>query len=254
MEYLSKGSLSDFLRTPEILRRLSELDLLNMCAHVAAGLHYLEDRNIVHRDLAARNLLVTEVDGRYIIKIADFGLSREVHGVFKSAQAHIPVKWSPPEVIQSNQYSTKSDIWSFAVAVWEIFTYGEAPYTGLSNVDAVEAIMKRGLRLPRPENCPEELYNIMLMCWQPDPTLRPSFNYIWQQLTIMIDSRKRMDAPITSPSAPQVHAYADMPVTYVQTSSDVDTDTDYARYVRTEDSAGTNHYIRTRSDGLPEQE
>jgi len=114
--------------------------------------------------------------------------------------------------------------------------------------------MKRGLRLPRPENCPEELYNIMLMCWQPDPTLRPSFNYIWQQLTIMIDSRKRMDAPITSPSAPQVHAYADMPVTYVQTSSDVDTDTDYARYVRTEDSAGTNHYIRTRSDGLPEQE
>jgi len=194
--------------------------------------------------------LKNQVDGRYIIKIADFGLSREVHGVFRSAQAHIPLKWSPPEVIQNNQYSTKSDVWSFAVAAWEIFTYAEAPYTGLSNADAVDAIMKRGLRLDRPENCPEELYDIMLKCWLPDPTKRPSFNYIWQQLTNMIDVRRQMEPENFTPSLPQVYAYADMPITYVQTSSEVNTDS-YARYVRTEDSEGTNHYIRTTESAAP---
>eukprot|EP01117_Protostelium_nocturnum_P006517 TRINITY_DN2349_c0_g1_i1.p1 TRINITY_DN2349_c0_g1~~TRINITY_DN2349_c0_g1_i1.p1 ORF type:complete len:731 (+),score=292.86 TRINITY_DN2349_c0_g1_i1:338-2530(+) len=189
LEYLSKGSLIDFMKIYN-RRELGELEKINMCIHVAAGMKYLEAQRIVHRDLAARNLLVTEVDGKFIIKIADFGLSREVNTVYNAKGEHFPVKWSPPEVIQKNQYSSKSDVWSFGVVMWEIFTKGDKmPYSGLSNIETVEAVIK-GIRLRRPEECPTEIYELMLRCWNANPEVRPSFDKIWNILSLTLEAKK----------------------------------------------------------------
>lgn len=118
---------------------------------------------------------------------------------------HFPAKKIPPKNSRQNRSQRLTR------CRWEIFTYGEAPYVGLSNVDAVEAVMRKGLRLSKPTNCPDELYDIMLKCWLPDPTLRPSFNSIWQCLTVMIDDRREDLPPVVvhgrvMPRTEQVHS------------------------------------------------
>eukprot|EP01117_Protostelium_nocturnum_P002624 TRINITY_DN133_c0_g1_i3.p1 TRINITY_DN133_c0_g1~~TRINITY_DN133_c0_g1_i3.p1 ORF type:complete len:700 (+),score=220.02 TRINITY_DN133_c0_g1_i3:265-2364(+) len=185
MEYLSKGSLLSFLRRPEVKEKMNIMDLVSMSIHVAAGMMYLEDKKIIHRDLAARNLLVTEVDGKFLVKIADLGLSRESDSsIYQSKEpTSLPIRWSPPEVIQSNSYSHHSDVWSFAVSLWEIFEYGKEPYSGMSNVRTVQAVLFEGFRLARPLYCPESIYNLMLRCWRENPAERPSFEEIWKELT-----------------------------------------------------------------------
>eukprot|EP01117_Protostelium_nocturnum_P008397 TRINITY_DN29_c0_g1_i1.p1 TRINITY_DN29_c0_g1~~TRINITY_DN29_c0_g1_i1.p1 ORF type:complete len:687 (-),score=240.71 TRINITY_DN29_c0_g1_i1:43-2103(-) len=189
LEYLSKGSLIDFLRQPSIEKGIGSIEKINMCIHVAAGMGYLEDRQVIHRDLAARNLLVTEVDGKFLLKIADFGLSKE-STIYTAKGEQFPVKWSPPEVIQRNQYSSHSDVWSFGIVMWEIFSGGvKIPYFGLSNIETVQYVIE-GKRLEKPADCPEEIYALMLKCWNENPNERPTFDQIFKELTVLLDQKK----------------------------------------------------------------
>ncbi|XP_043946330.1 protein-tyrosine kinase 6-like [Protopterus annectens] len=170
-ELMAKGSLLDFLRGSEG-RSLSLPELIDMAAQVSEGMYYLETSNFVHRDLAARNILLGEHN---ICKVADFGLARVIKDEFYfSHEKIIPYKWTAPEAISHGYYSVKSDIWSFGVVMYEIVTYGQIPYPGMSSSEVFSKITS-GYRMPRPQSCPDVLYQIMLQCWNIDVEDRPSF-------------------------------------------------------------------------------
>jgi len=210
MEYLSKGSLLDFLSIDETKRILVLNDLLHMTTDIAAGMGYLASQNIVHRDLAARNLLVTQSDGRFTVKIADLGLSRQVENdVYHASDKSFPVKWSPPEVIEHRQFTTKSDVWSFGVAMWEIFEFGKIPYPALSNTDTVDYVLS-GKRLPQPKNCPDEIFQIMQQCWLSSPQERPTFKILFEDLLQYVKQSEGTPPTTTvkrAPSTSQSHLY-----------------------------------------------
>ncbi|ELK04414.1 tyrosine-protein kinase Srms [Pteropus alecto] len=178
-ELMSKGSLQAFLGSPEG-RALSPPVLLDFACQVAEGMSYLEERRIVHRDLAARNVLVGDA---LACKVADFGLARLLKDdVYSpSSGSKIPVKWTAPEAANYRIYSQKSDVWSFGVLLYEVFTYGQCPYEGMSNQETLQRIA-RGYRLPRPAACPAEAYALMLACWQASPEERPAFTALQEKL------------------------------------------------------------------------
>jgi len=183
MEYLAKGALSDFLGQENMQKKLTTIDLLCMVSDLAAALMHLEIKNIIHRDLGARNLLVSEADGRYVIKLADLGLSREVKDdLYQATDNTFPVKWSPPEVIERRQYTSKSDVWSFGICVWEIFEFGKLPFATMSNQEALEHILQ-GNRLPRPTKCPDSVYDLLQCCWRYNPVERPTFTWIYLKIS-----------------------------------------------------------------------
>jgi len=185
-EFLEKGSLDKFLRR----RELSSVELLQIANQVAGGMLYLHKSNIIHRDLAARNVLVKEENGKYQVCISDFGLSREMkdeHYIASKGQK-IAVKWSPLEVMKYREFSTKSDIWSFGILLWELWERGSIPYPELSNSETLTRVAE-GYRLPKPVSAPEELYLLMMRCWNEDPQQRPEFKEIQEFLSILLDAR-----------------------------------------------------------------
>ncbi|CAK1543921.1 unnamed protein product [Leptosia nina] len=174
MELVSGGSLLTFLRTRA--QNLSSRSLLAMCRDAAAGMRYLESKSCIHRDLAARNCLVGDDN---IVKISDFGMSREEEEyIVSGGMKQIPIKWTAPEALNFGKYTSLCDVWSYGVLVWEIFSKGDTPYAGMSNSRAREKI-DQGYRMPAPESCPEEVYALMLRCWEYEPEKRPHFNQIY---------------------------------------------------------------------------
>ncbi|XP_066184200.1 tyrosine-protein kinase Fes/Fps isoform X3 [Sylvia atricapilla] len=186
MELVQGGDFLTFLRSEGPHLRVKEL--VKMTENAAAGMEYLESKHCIHRDLAARNCLVTE---RNTLKISDFGMSREEEdGIYASTggMKQIPVKWTAPEALNYGRYSSESDVWSFGILLWEAFSLGAVPYANLSNQQTREAV-EHGVRLDPPEQCPEEVYQLMQRCWEYDPHKRPSFSTIHQDL---IAIRKRV--------------------------------------------------------------
>ncbi|XP_050675763.1 fibroblast growth factor receptor 4 isoform X2 [Leptidea sinapis] len=146
---------------------------------VALGMRHLEERGITHRDLAARNILV---DGAGVLKVADFGLSRS--GIYVHTRSRpVPLRWLAPEAIFASQYSGASDVWAFAVLLWEIATLGGFPYSELSNQD-LPPFLTTGGRLPKPARASPRLYQLMTECWSDEATVRPTFAQIVDKLTI----------------------------------------------------------------------
>src|SRR5690349_17505622 len=129
---------------------------------------YLSDKGVVHRDLALRNLLLcprTQDNAcKYEVKVADFGISKMEH-LTTFHLLPIPVRWSAPEVIAKRYFSTKSDVWSFGVVLWEMFTRGCIPYYEKEEGD-VSAFVTKGGRLERPEQCSDDVWKIMQNCWE----------------------------------------------------------------------------------------
>ncbi|XP_067108605.1 tyrosine-protein kinase Lyn [Osmerus mordax] len=174
-EFMSNGSLLDFLKS-EAGCKIQLPKLIDFSAQIAEGMAYIEKKNYIHRDLRAANVLVSE---SLLCKIADFGLARVIEDDQYTARegAKFPIKWTAPEAINYGSFTIKSDMWSFGVLLYEILTYGKIPYPGMSNGEVMTSV-QRGYRMPRPENCPSELYDIMSTCWKTKPEDRPTFDYI----------------------------------------------------------------------------
>ncbi|XP_062909163.1 tyrosine-protein kinase ITK/TSK-like [Mobula hypostoma] len=170
-EYMEHGCLSEYLRNNR--GSFGRHTLLGMCQDVCEGMEYLEHNQFIHRDLAARNCLVGD---SLIIKVSDFGMTRFVldDQYTSSSGSKFPVKWSAPEVFRYSKFSSKSDIWSFGVLMWEVFTEGKMPYDNCSNAELVEEIAA-GFRLHKPKLASCSIYNMMTCCWFERPEERPSF-------------------------------------------------------------------------------
>ncbi|XP_035281672.1 tyrosine-protein kinase TXK isoform X2 [Anguilla rostrata] len=177
-EFMENGCLLNFLRQRN--GSLSREWLLAMCQDACEGMQYLEESGFIHRDLAARNCLVSD---KNVVKVCDFGMTRYVldNQYTSSTGSMFPVKWSPPEVLHFNKYSSKSDVWSFGVLMWEIFTEGRTPFENKSNPEVVEEITQ-GNRLYQPYKASHKVYQLMYRCWHERPQGRPSFSELLENI------------------------------------------------------------------------
>ncbi|NXQ38413.1 ITK kinase, partial [Catharus fuscescens] len=178
-EFMENGCLSDYLRSQR--GSFCKETLLGMCLDVCEGMAYLEQNSVIHRDLAARNCLVGE---SHVVKVSDFGMSRIVldDQYTSSTGTKFPVKWSAPEVFSYSNYSTKSDVWSFGVLMWEVFSEGKIPYENRTNAEVVEEI-NAGFRLYKPKLASKAIYEVMSHCWRMGKDERPSFSLLLFQLS-----------------------------------------------------------------------
>ncbi|XP_078100393.1 tyrosine-protein kinase Tec isoform X3 [Sander vitreus] len=186
-EFMEHGCLLNFLRQQRGSFSLGSL--LSICLDVSEGMEHLEANGFIHRDLAARNCLVNDSQ---VVKVSDFGMARYVldDQYTSSSGAKFPVKWSPPEVFNFCKYSSKSDVWSFGVLMWEVFTEGRMPFEQSQNHEVVTLVTK-GHRLYRPKMATPAIYDIMQITWHERPEERPSF----AQLCLMISDALEGDTP-----------------------------------------------------------
>ncbi|XP_008057389.1 tyrosine-protein kinase SYK isoform X2 [Carlito syrichta] len=179
MEMAELGPLNKYLQQN---RQVKDKNIIELVHQVSMGMKYLEECNFVHRDLAARNvLLVTQ----HYAKISDFGLSKALRADenYYKAQTHgkWPVKWYAPECINYYKFSSKSDVWSFGVLMWEAFSYGQKPYRGMKGSE-VTAMLEKGERMGCPAGCPREMYELMNLCWTYEVENRPGFTAVERRL------------------------------------------------------------------------
>lgn len=215
-EYMDLGSLDELLRRsdPDLQHTVegggkregdeergtvlvSPSDFLPCSEQVASGIAYLTTQRYVHRDIATRNCLV---DHNLVVKIGDFGLSREVNNMdyyrVGSTKAFLPVRWMPPEALLFGKFTTQSDVWSFGVLMWEVYTFGHQPYTGLSNHEVIDAV-KNSRFLECPKWCPAAIYSVMRQCWTRSPSRRPTMAAILHQLQHLLQGRGEEGGEVT---------------------------------------------------------
>ncbi|XP_011846595.1 PREDICTED: tyrosine-protein kinase JAK3 [Mandrillus leucophaeus] len=197
MEYLPSGCLRDFLQRHRA--RLDASRLLLYSSQICKGMEYLGSRRCVHRDLAARNILV---ESEAHVKIADFGLAKllpldkDYYVVREPGQS--PIFWYAPESLSDNIFSRQSDVWSFGVVLYELFTYCDkscSPSAEFLRMMGCERdvpalcrlleLLEEGQRLPAPPACPAEVHELMKLCWAPSPQDRPSFSTLGPQLDML---------------------------------------------------------------------
>ncbi|CAG9821424.1 unnamed protein product [Phaedon cochleariae] len=184
-EYMSEGDLHEFLigNSPEEGKCLTHNQFLDIAIQIAQGMEYLSGNHYVHRDLAARNCLVSK---DLVVKISDFGLSRDMYSCDYyrvQSKSLLPVRWMPPESILYGKFTTESDVWSYGVVLWEIYSYGLQPYYGYDNKEVISMIRSRKL-LPCPDACPSYCYALMVECWAEQANRRPDFSEIAHRLMV----------------------------------------------------------------------
>lgn len=148
-------------------------ELLRIADEISVGMAYLSAERFIHKDLALRNCTIG-FDG--VVKIAHFGLGPLIYpdAYCRVSNTDLPIRWMSPEAITSANFTTMSDIWSFGVAVWELFTYGDLPFEGKEDDEVIEFVLHEG-RLSKPQKCSNVVFEIVKSCWHTDPHSRPSF-------------------------------------------------------------------------------
>ncbi|XP_051908035.1 protein-tyrosine kinase 2-beta-like [Hippocampus zosterae] len=190
MELYEYGELGKYLT--ENQNKLSNMTLVLFSLQICKALVYLEGVNMVHRDIAVRNVLVASPD---CVKLGDFGLSRYIEDeeYYKASVTRLPIKWMAPESINFRRFTSASDIWMFAVCMWEILSRGQQPFFWLENRDVINQL-EQGIRLPKPDNCPPALYSLMTRCWSYDPRERPNFTELVVKISDVHKMEKEQDA------------------------------------------------------------
>lgn len=190
-ELMSHGALLEYLRE-DGGRAIKMPILIDMAAQIADGMQYLEHEKYIHRDVRAANILVGDYN---VVKVADFGLARlvahrtsmmggeEDEEIYQGPEAaKFPIKWTAPEAAFTRKFSTKSDVWSFGILLYEMISYGRVPYPGKDNTETLMFIRDGG-RMNKPTGCPVEcpqkLFDVMLHCWKQVPEERPTFEYLY---------------------------------------------------------------------------
>ncbi|KAM4743295.1 tyrosine-protein kinase receptor UFO [Anableps anableps] len=177
LPYMKHGDLHSYLlysRLGDCPVYLPSQMLVKFMADIARGMEYLSNKNFIHRDLAARNCMLNE---NMNVCVADFGLSKKIYNGDYYRQGRIskmPVKWIAIESLADRVYTTKSDVWSFGVTMWEIATRGQTPYPGVENSEIYD-YLRQGNRLKQPPDCLDSIYSLMFSCWLLSPKDRPSF-------------------------------------------------------------------------------
>ncbi|XP_019858631.1 PREDICTED: deleted in malignant brain tumors 1 protein-like isoform X1 [Amphimedon queenslandica] len=189
LPYMENGSLLNWLKRERnriVIEETSAEDevvdvkreLLSACHQIAKGMEYLSTRKFIHRDLAARNCMMDEYN---LLKVSDFGLSQEIYGktYFRQAEGEetkLPIKWMAIESMTDGLFSEKTDVWSFGVTCWEIFSGGKMPYGGVSPM-SLPSLLEAGDRLQKPLNaaCTSDVFDVLTRCWLTNPKDRPTF-------------------------------------------------------------------------------
>uniref|UniRef100_A0A8D1C3Z0 Macrophage colony-stimulating factor 1 receptor n=1 Tax=Sus scrofa TaxID=9823 RepID=A0A8D1C3Z0_PIG len=174
----SNDSFSEQDLDKEDRRPLELCDLLRFSSQVAQGMAFLASKNCIHRDVAARNVLLTS---GHVAKIGDFGLARDImndSNYIVKGNARLPVKWMAPESIFDCVYTVQSDVWSYGILLWEIFSLGLNPYPGILVNSKFYKLVKDGYQMAQPAFAPKNIYSIMQACWALEPTRRPTFQQI----------------------------------------------------------------------------
>ena len=193
IEYMENGDMYQYLNRYELAPSIAEMQenqipvsiLLYMGVQIASGMRYLASLKYVHRDLASRNCLVGK---NFTVKISDFGMSRSLYeSVYYrvKGRAMLPIRWMAMECF-FGRFSEKTDVWSFGITMWEIFTLGRfQPYEELDDQDIIQDAVRNKQRklLPKPEACPEDVYRVMLRCWEYKLDNRATFAEIFNSLS-----------------------------------------------------------------------
>ncbi|XP_056146245.1 tyrosine-protein kinase JAK2-like [Lampris incognitus] len=204
MEYLPYGSLRDYLIKNKDL--FDSKKLLHYASQICKGMDYLATKRYIHRDLATRNILV-ETEMR--VKIGDFGLTKvlpqdkEYYTVSQPEES--PIFWYAPESLTESKFSVASDVWSFGVVLYELFTHSDKNYSPpavfmdkmgsekhgqMIVYHLIDLLLKQGYRLPTPEHCPKEIQKLMAECWSSDPSQRPTFKTLAQSVDTIRDNKE----------------------------------------------------------------
>ncbi|XP_042245989.1 protein tyrosine kinase 2 beta, b [Thunnus maccoyii] len=185
MELYEYGELGTYLVQNQ--NKLTNTTLVLFSLQICKALVYLEGVNMVHRDIAVRNVLVANPE---CVKLGDFGLSRYIEDeeYYKASVTRLPIKWMAPESINFRRFTSASDVWMFAVCVWEIMSRGQQPFFWLENRDVITQL-EQGIRLPKPDDCPPAFYSLMTRCWSYDHRERPTFT----ELVVKISDVHKME-------------------------------------------------------------
>ncbi|XP_046637871.1 vascular endothelial growth factor receptor 1-like isoform X2 [Daphnia pulicaria] len=167
---------------------ISTRDLISWSFQIARGMDYLAGKKVLHGDLAARNILLAD-DG--VAKVADFGMAKKMYyegNYERTGLGLMPVKWMAIESLTDRIFSTESDVWSYGVLLWEIFTLGKIPYPGINVGHEIVREIQKGYRMEKPEFAPNLFGEIMANCWETDPKKRPTFSQLGETIVVQLES------------------------------------------------------------------